>query len=126
MLRPEIRANARRRRSRREVEELLLRLLTYDLSYLTPREQAAACIAARLQGVDLAERVHESRVAGSDLDEGACGDSSDFRRTVVRRAEQLGVIEPLDRELWRYVPLSDPRLLAFRAGYCDRMRELNG
>lgn len=126
MLRREMRANARRRRSRREVEELLVRLLTYDLSYLTPREQAAACVAARLQGIDLAESVHQSRLAGSDLDKGACGDLRDFRRTVVRRAEELGVIEPLDRELWRYVPLTDPRLVCFREGYRDRMRELEG
>lgn len=120
------RRNARRRRSRREVEEMIARLLTFDLSYLTPRELVAARLAAYLEGVALAELVYQSRLAGSDIDEGACGDIKDYRRTAVRRSVELGVIEPLDAELWRYMPLNDPRLVVFKKGYCDRMRELDG
>ncbi len=82
---------------------------------------------ADMHGADLAERVHRSRLAGSDLDDGACGDLSDYRRAVVAWAHaEVGVIEALDRELWRYAELSDPRLRAFKAGYCRRMRELEG
>ncbi len=118
--------NARRKLTRRDVDMILSRILTYDWHILTPREQFAARLAANLEGSYLAEAAHAARLVGSDLHDGACGDRKDFSRTVVRAAYDRRVLERLDRERWRHAELDDPRLLAYREGFVKRMRELEG